>query len=201
MSGPRTSLSLLRIGIYEGTVKSALENAPGRVSRALVALGANLGDAPRTLSLAVADLAELGAVTAVSPVYRTRPIGPPQPDYLNAVAELRTTRSPRDLLRGLQAIENRHGRVRTERFGPRTLDLDLIWFEGKTSDEAELELPHPRAHEREFVLRPLCDIDGAVPIRGRPAREWLAEVVGQGVEPAGIDVGGQHGLPSARTET
>jgi len=178
-----------------------MENAPGRVSRALVALGANLGDAQRTLSLAVADLAEVGTVAAVSPVYRTRPIGPPQPDYLNAVAELRTTRSPRELLHGLQAIENRHGRVRSERFGPRTLDLDLIWFEGETSDDAELELPHPRAHEREFVLRPLCDLDGSVPIRVRPASEWLAEVAGQGVEPAGIDIGGQRELPTARSET
>ena len=178
-----------------------MENAPGRVSRAVVALGANLGDAPRTLSQAVSDLAELGDVTAVSAVYRTRPIGPPQPDYLNAVAELRTGRSPRELLHGLQAIEGRHGRVRAERFGPRTLDLDLIWFEGETSDDAELELPHPRAHEREFVLRPLCDIDGSLLLRGRPARDWLAEAAGQGVEPAGIDIGGQRRFPSARAET
>ncbi|MGN6377971.1 MAG: 2-amino-4-hydroxy-6-hydroxymethyldihydropteridine diphosphokinase [Gaiellales bacterium] len=156
------------------------------MSRALVALGANLGDPERTLSAALRDLAGLGTVAAVSTVYRTRPIGPPQPDYLNAMADLRTSLPARDLLHELQAIELAHGRVRGERFGPRTLDLDLIWYEGERSDDPELQLPHPRAHEREFVLRPLCDIDGSIELGGRPACEWLAGVSGQGVEDAGI---------------
>ena len=165
-----------------------MENAPRRVTRTLVAVGANVGDPAQTLAQAVRDLVSAGRVTAVSPVYRTRPIGPPQPDYLNAVVELHTALSPRQLLDALHAIENAHGRVRAERYGPRTLDLDLIWFEGVTSDDPRLTLPHPRAHEREFVLRPLCDIDGSIVLHGRPAREWLAEVAGQGVELTQIDV-------------
>jgi 2-amino-4-hydroxy-6-hydroxymethyldihydropteridine diphosphokinase len=145
-----------------------------------------MGDPARTLAEAVRELASLGTIAAVSPVYRTRPIGPPQPDYLNGVVDLRTTLAPRELLHALQRIELGHGRVRAERFGPRTLDLDLIWYEGRTSADPELELPHPRAHEREFVLRPLCDVDGSLELRGRPAREWLAEATGQGVEPTDL---------------
>lgn len=163
-----------------------MEIAPRRVTRALIGLGANLGNPSRTLSRALRELAGLGRLGAVSPIYRTRPIGPPQPDYLNGVAELFTELQPGALLTGLQAIENAHGRVRAERFGPRTLDLDLIWYDGRVSDDERLSLPHPRAHEREFVLRPMCDIDGSIMLAGRPAREWLAEVAGQGVEPAGI---------------
>jgi 2-amino-4-hydroxy-6-hydroxymethyldihydropteridine diphosphokinase len=165
-----------------------MQNAPGRVSRALVAFGANLGDPARTLARAVGELSSLGSLAAVSPVYRTRPIGPPQPDYLNGVVDLRTPLRPRELLHGLQEIELAHGRIRTERFGPRTLDLDLIWYEDEVSDDPELRLPHPRAHEREFVLRPLCDIDGSLVLHGRPAREWLALVAGQGVERAGLSL-------------
>ena len=165
-----------------------MENAPRRVTRTLVAVGANVGDPAQTLAQAVGDLVAAGRVTAVSPVYRTRPIGPPQPDYLNAVVELHTALSPRQLLDALHAIENAHGRVRAERYGPRTLDLDLIWVEGVAADDPRLTLPHPRAHEREFVLRPLCDIDGSIVLHGRPAREWLAEVAGQGVELTQIDV-------------
>jgi 2-amino-4-hydroxy-6-hydroxymethyldihydropteridine diphosphokinase len=165
-----------------------MENAPRRVTRTLIGFGANLGDPARTLSDALEELSDLGRLGAVSPVYRTRPIGPPQPDYLNGIAELYTELDPAALLSSLQAIEHAHGRVRAERFGPRTLDLDLVWYEGRVSDDERLTLPHPRAHQREFVLRPLCDIDGSIELAGRPAREWLAEAAGQGVEPAGIDL-------------
>src|SRR5436190_1680034 len=132
-----------------------MQIAPARGRRAFVAFGGNEGDVPATLRSAVAALGRLGRVGAVSPVYRTRPIGPPQPDYLNGIVELTTLLAPLDLLHRMLAIEAEHGRVRGVRWGPRTLDLDMIWYEGASSDDAELMLPHPRAHERAFVLRPL----------------------------------------------
>ena len=111
-----------------------------------------------------------------------------QASFLNAVAALDTALTPGELLDVLLAVEAAHGRVRDVRWGPRTLDLDLIWYEGAVSDDARLTLPHPRAHEREFVLRPLCDIAPELPLAGRPAREWLAELAPQGVEPAGLSL-------------
>src|SRR5689334_13297308 len=165
-----------------------MQIAPARGRRAFVAVGGNQGEVAATLRSAVADLGRLGRVTAVSPVYRTRAIGPPQPDYLNGVVELATPLAPLDLLHGLLAIEAEHGRVREVRWGPRTLDLDLIWYEGASSDDPELTLPHPRAHERAFVLRPLADLDAELELRGRPVRVWLAELPDQGVEPADVQL-------------
>jgi 2-amino-4-hydroxy-6-hydroxymethyldihydropteridine diphosphokinase len=111
-----------------------------------------------------------------------------QPPFLNAVAALATGLSPDELLDVLLAIEAAHGRVREVRWGPRTLDLDLIWYEGVVRDDPRLTLPHPRAHEREFVLRPLCDIAPELPLDGRTARQWLDELAPQGVEPAGLSL-------------
>ena len=100
-----------------------------------------------------------GRIVAASPIYRSDPVGvTDQPPFLNAVAALDTELDPDALLDVLLDIEAAHGRVREVRWGPRTLDLDLIWFEDVARDDARLTLPHPRAHEREFVLRPLCDI-------------------------------------------
>ena len=97
---------------------------------------------------------------AGSHIYRTRPIGlTDQPDFQNAVARLSTTLAPEALLDELLGLEARFGRVREVRFGPRTLDLDLLWYEGVVRDDERLTLPHPRAHEREFVLRPLAELD------------------------------------------
>ena len=150
---------------------------------ALVGFGANLGDPADTLPQAVIACQRLGAVRTVSPTYRTAPIGmTDQPDFLNAVAALDTELSPAQLLAGLHRIEAEFGRVRDVRWGPRTLDLDLLWYEGVESDDPALELPHPRAHEREFVLRPLADIAPDVDIRGRTAAQWLAQIEPQGVE-------------------
>ena len=123
-----------------------------------------------------------GDVLAVSPTYRTAAIGvTDQPDFLNLVAQLDTPLGPAELLAGLQAIEAEFGRVRDRRWGPRTLDLDLISYDGVESDDPALELPHPRAHEREFVLRPLADIAPETIIRGRTARDWLSQIEPQGV--------------------
>jgi 2-amino-4-hydroxy-6-hydroxymethyldihydropteridine diphosphokinase len=106
------------------------------------------------------DADRLTHVMAVSHVYETEPVGgPPQGMYLNAVAVLETDRDPRDLLDLLQATEAGLGRRRGERWGPRTLDLDLLLYDGPPIDSPELTVPHPRAKERAFVLVPLVDAD------------------------------------------
>ena len=157
---------------------------------AYVGFGSNLGDPARTLRLALARVASLGRLEAVSPIYRTAPIGGvAQSDFLNGVAHVRTELEPEPLLLGLLAIELEFGRERTVRFGPRTLDLDLLWYEGVERSDDRLTLPHPRAHEREFVLRPLCDIAPGLELHGRTAADLLAALPAQGVTPAGLPLG------------
>ena len=167
-----------------------MEIAPGRVSRAYVGFGGNLGDPACTMRAAAAELGRrAGRVSAASPVYRSAPVGVTgQPVFLNAVAALDTALPPDTLLDVLLAIEAEHGRVRDIRWGPRTLDLDLLWFEGVVREDGRLTLPHPRAHEREFVLRPLCDLAPDLELRGRTVRGWLESLVPQGVEPAGLSL-------------
>jgi len=155
---------------------------------ALIALGANLGDARATLIHARAALAAHPdfRLRACSKLYRTPPLGPPdQPDYLNAVALLETRLSPLDLLAALQSIEAAHGRKRTVRWGARTLDLDLIDHGGTCLDTPALTLPHPEAHRRQFVLAPLCDIapDWQHPRMGKTARELLEALIRAGETP------------------
>jgi 2-amino-4-hydroxy-6-hydroxymethyldihydropteridine diphosphokinase len=167
-----------------------MENPPERVMRAYVGFGANLGDPASTLRSAAVELGRAaGEIAAASPVYRSAPVGvTDQPPFLNAVAAVDTGLSPDALLDVLLAIEAAHGRVREVRWGPRTLDLDLIWYEGVVRDDPRLTLPHPRAHEREFVLRPLCDIAPELPLNGRTAGRWLGELAPQGVEPARLSL-------------
>ena len=132
------------------------------MTRAHVGLGSNLGDRMATLDAAVRamDADELTHVMAVSRVYETAPVGgPEQGPYLNAVAVLETDRGPRELLDLLLATEEGLGRVRAERWGPRTADLDLLLYDGPAIEELDLTVPHPRARERAFVLVPLCDAD------------------------------------------
>jgi 2-amino-4-hydroxy-6-hydroxymethyldihydropteridine diphosphokinase len=132
----------------------------GASRRAVIALGSNLGDRLATLQRAVDGLAAHPAITVrdVSGVYETDPIGPEQPDYLNAVVVLSTALSPRELLGVAHAEERRAERVRGERWGPRTLDVDVLVVDGVTVDEPDLHVPHPRMHERLFVLVPLADV-------------------------------------------
>ncbi len=161
-----------------------MASAPHGGMRAYLGLGANLGDAAGTLRAAAVALGpRVGAVEAGSRIYRTRPVGlADQPDFRNAVARIRTRLSPEALLEELLAVEAEFGRVRGVRFGPRTLDLDLIWYEGEDREDDRLTLPHPRAHEREFVLRPLAELDPGLVLRGAAVSDWLARLAPQGVE-------------------
>lgn len=145
---------------------------------AVIAIGSNLGDRAATFSAALRALAEAEGieVTAISTPIETvavRPDGedPDAPAYLNAVVLVRTTLAPRALLSLLHEIEREHGRVRGERWGDRTLDLDIIDYAGMLSSTADLTLPHPRAHERTFVLRPWAEVapEAVLPGRGRIA--------------------------------
>ncbi|MBW3579505.1 MAG: 2-amino-4-hydroxy-6-hydroxymethyldihydropteridine diphosphokinase [Actinobacteria bacterium] len=125
--------------------------------RAFLGLGSNIGDRRRHLQLAVALLPD---VVAVSPVYESQPVGGPegQDPYLNAVVELATERTPRQLLELARTLEDRAGRVRIERDGPRTLDVDVLLVGDETVDEPDLVVPHPRMWRRRFVLAPLTDL-------------------------------------------
>lgn len=129
------------------------------LARAFLGLGSNLGDRARYLRDAVATLRDVG-LAAVSPVYETDPVGgpPDQDPYLNLVVELRTDRSPRELLGVCRRLETAAGRVRDERWGPRTLDVDVLWVDGVTLDEPDLTVPHPRMWQRRFVVAPLHDL-------------------------------------------
>jgi len=142
-------------------------------STACVALGANLGDRVATLHGALRALDALPHTHLVraSRFVRSPSMGAPGPDYVNAVAELRTTLEPVELLRALLAIEHAHGRTRGRPNAPRTLDLDLLLYDDCVLDTPELVLPHPRLHERAFVLVPLAEPDPQriVPGRGRVA--------------------------------
>lgn len=130
--------------------------------RAVLALGSNLGESENTIERAVVDLREAGMrILRVSPLYRTAPVGGPagQPDYVNAVIEVSTSLRPYELLKLCNAVEAAHHRERLVRWGPRTLDIDVIDYEGVVSDDPVLTLPHPRAHERSFVLTPWARMD------------------------------------------
>lgn len=129
--------------------------------RAWIALGANLGDIRSNLRAALAALAALpgSRLVAVSPWYRSRAVGPgDQPSYINGVVELHTALAPHSLLAELQRVERAAGRVRDQRWGPRTLDLDLLLFDSLVLADSELVLPHSRLSERNFVVFPLFDI-------------------------------------------
>ncbi|MGV8845025.1 2-amino-4-hydroxy-6-hydroxymethyldihydropteridine diphosphokinase [Tessaracoccus sp.] len=141
------------------------------ISKVVFSLGSNQGDSPAILAEAVEFLAETPDVIIVdvSPVYQTRPVGGPhQEDFLNLVVVAESTLEPLTLLDRALAIEDNFGRTRDVVNGPRTLDIDLIMV-GKRIGEDALELPHPRAHERAFVLVPWLDIDGSGVLEGRGA--------------------------------
>jgi 2-amino-4-hydroxy-6-hydroxymethyldihydropteridine diphosphokinase len=126
--------------------------------RAVVGFGANLGERLATMRAALAELAKVARLEGTSHVYATAPVGPPQPEYLNAAALVSWEGTAEALLDALLAIEARLGRVRRERFGPRTVDLDLLWIDGLAEDGERLVVPHPRLKERAFALVPLLEV-------------------------------------------
>ncbi len=138
-----------------------------------IALGSNLGDSLQTLETAVGTLATTPEiiVEAQSHWYRTAAVGPPQPDYLNGCVIIQTMLTPHALLETLLTIEKQFGRVRRERWGPRTLDLDLLLFDDLVLEIPSLQIPHPRMTERAFVLVPLAEI----------APNWIEPVSGKAI--------------------
>jgi 2-amino-4-hydroxy-6-hydroxymethyldihydropteridine diphosphokinase len=128
--------------------------------KAVIALGANMGNPQENIDLAIALLREATDIQAISSMYRTAPVGgPEQPDYINAVVLAESELPATDFLNMLHGIEKTLGRERTIHWGPRTIDLDLIQYGSILSSNQELLLPHPRAHERRFVLEPWLEVD------------------------------------------
>ncbi|KUM67333.1 2-amino-4-hydroxy-6-hydroxymethyldihydropteridine diphosphokinase [Streptomyces griseorubiginosus] len=156
--------------------------------RAVISLGSNLGNRLETLQGAVDALEDTPGVRvkSVSPVYETEPWGvaaDSQPSYFNAVVVLKTTLPPASLLERAHAVEEAFNRVRDERWGPRTLDVDIVAYADVVSDDPVLTLPHPRAHERAFVLVPWHDVEPEAQLPGRgPVAALLDTVTREGVE-------------------
>ena len=160
-----------------------------------IGLGSNLGNSLAILEGALVSLNQVSGISLQSrasiyltaPVYLTAPIAPPHPDYLNSCALLKTHLSPEELLRTLLKIETDFGRVRRERWGPRLLDLDLLLFDNLVLETPTLQLPHPRMHERAFVLVPLAEIapDWIEPISGKSIAKLLQAVDCSGVQRLG----------------
>ncbi len=156
---------------------------------AYVGIGSNLDEPQKRVERAMLELDRLAHSRVVkrSSLYRSAPVGfADQPDFINAVAQLETGVSAERLLSGLQEIESRHGRKRSFANAPRSLDLDLLMFGNAELRTKDLTLPHPRMHERAFVLKPLVEISPEISIPGLgPAKEFLKSVESQVVEKAG----------------
>jgi dihydroneopterin aldolase/2-amino-4-hydroxy-6-hydroxymethyldihydropteridine diphosphokinase len=163
-----------------GSGKDDLDERPAQPVRAWIALGGNLGDVDSTLRAAIRELDRISGIHVLdtSALVKSAAVGgPPQPDYLNAVLHVETSLAPRELLAACQGIEVVYGRERAELNGPRTIDVDIVSFGDVVAESRDLVLPHPRAHERAFVLVPLADIDPDAVLPGRGAvSELLAQV-------------------------
>ncbi len=152
------------------------------VSEVYVGLGSSLGDRRSNLERALTELDRAAGVEVIarSPIYETAPVGgpPDQPDYLNQVARLRTSLSPEQLLELTQRIERKLGRARTVRDAPRTIDVDLLLYDDLVRPQPDPVIPHPRMHQRAFVLRPLSDIapDTVHPMLGKTIRGLLDDL-------------------------
>jgi 2-amino-4-hydroxy-6-hydroxymethyldihydropteridine diphosphokinase len=125
---------------------------------AVVGLGSNLGDRRATLQRALGEIGRIARVERASHVYETAPVGPPQGRFLNAALLLAFDGTPHALLDALLSIERALGRVRAEKWGPRTIDLDILWIEGAVIASDRLVVPHPRLRERAFALEPLLEV-------------------------------------------
>lgn len=156
--------------------------------RYVIAVGANLGEAEQVVNYALGEVAGRigGLLVDRSSLYRTAPVGgPDQPDFINAVAIVESDSSPEAVLDALQAMENESGRVREIRWGPRTLDLDVIIAGAEVRDDPQLTIPHPRAHERAFVLIPWLEID---PLAEIPGHGRVQDLVAHGFPDQAIAV-------------
>ncbi|MEG5059617.1 2-amino-4-hydroxy-6-hydroxymethyldihydropteridine diphosphokinase [Microcoleus sp. A2-C5] len=155
-------------------------------TKCAIALGSNLGDSLATLKSAIATLNNTPEITvnSYSSWYQTAPVGPPQPDYINACAILEVALEPEQLLATLLEIEIKFNRIRREKWGPRTLDLDLLLYDDLILDTPTLTLPHPRMTERAFVLVPLAEIapDWVHPVTKSTIAQLLQTVNCSGVE-------------------
>jgi 2-amino-4-hydroxy-6-hydroxymethyldihydropteridine diphosphokinase len=152
--------------------------------RAFVGVGANLGDPQAQVVSAIAALRELPNTQCIacSSLYASSPVDAPGPDYVNAVVALQTTLTASQLLQALHAIEAQHGRTRSTSNAPRTLDLDLLLYGEQRSDDPALTLPHPRLHQRAFVLKPLLEIAPQLQVDGLgPLSSWLQKASDQDV--------------------
>jgi 2-amino-4-hydroxy-6-hydroxymethyldihydropteridine diphosphokinase len=160
-----------------------LRSSAREVADVLLGLGGNLGDAAATIVAALARLEEAGVeMVARSSLYRTAPWGKTdQPPFVNACAVVRTDLHPRALLDRILTVESDLGRRRGERWGPRTIDIDILDYDGLALDEPGLTLPHPRLTERAFVLIPLAEIAPDRVVAGRPVRDWAADADASGV--------------------
>ncbi|SFH00509.1 2-amino-4-hydroxy-6-hydroxymethyldihydropteridinediphosphokinase [Desulfotomaculum arcticum] len=155
---------------------------PAEGIRCFIGLGSNMGDAEANIKQALKLLANTGGISVASraPFYRTAPVGYTEQDYfINTVAAIYTTLSPKALLEKLQAIENKLGRVRLIRWGPRTIDLDLLLYGNELIHEPDLEVPHPRMHQRAFVVVPLADICPDLVINGEKVDELARRLSGE----------------------
>ena len=149
--------------------------------RVYVGIGSNLGDREFLIRKAVESLRQLPQtnVSGVSSLYDTEPVGETeQPPFLNAVAWIETELSPRELLWQMLLIEKRMGRVRSKRWGPRSIDLDLLFYDDELIDEPDLQIPHPEAHRRAFVLYPLLELDPNFrhPVTGETVRRMIQKL-------------------------
>lgn len=160
----------------------------GNLARCAIALGGNIGDSRAILERAMVIVAQTSGISlkAQSRWYKTAPVGPPQPDYINGCALLDVALTPQELLAVILDVEKQFGRVRQERWGPRTLDIDLILFDDIIMETPKLEIPHPRMRERAFVLVPLAEI----------APDWIEPVSGKAIAQLlfGLDCSGVHPL-------
>lgn len=157
------------------------------MAEVFIALGSNLAVPTEQLKQAIDAISRINGLTHLqcSRWYKSAAIGGPenQPDYLNAVCKAKYTGTPLGLLHALQQIENSAGRTRDIRWGPRTLDLDIIAIEGITSATDTLTLPHPRAHLRAFVLKPLAELTNDLHLENKPLQHWLEQCQDQIIEP------------------
>lgn len=129
------------------------------MNRVFIGMGSNLGDRISYCREALDEMAGFSRITKVSSLYETDPVGKEdQPEFINCVVEINTELSAEELLKQLNLVEAKLGRVRHEKWGPRNIDLDIIFYSDKIINEENLEIPHPRAHLRRFVLQPLCEI-------------------------------------------